>query len=119
MIKKLDAQDKETRENMRGGTKSVHIRHYFKKEEITAPCRLCSELIIPSGASVGTHEHIGEDEIYLIQKGNGIIIDGGIESRIEAGDAVLTGNGSSHSIKNSGTEDLVVTAIIMEYPKKG
>lgn len=100
---------------MRGGAGEVTIRHYFKPEEIRARTRLCSELILPPGASIGLHDHVEEDEIYLIQKGRGIMNDGGKEITVEAGDAILTGQGASHSIKNTGAEDLVVTAIIIKY----
>jgi len=115
MIKKKNAQEIENRENMRGGTGKVTIRHYLKPDEIKARTRLCAELILPSGTSIGPHAHVGEDEIYIIQKGQGLMIDDGKEFSVTAGDAILTGQGASHSIKNTGEEDLVVTAVIIKY----
>ena len=115
MIKKRSQQTKEVRKNMRGGLGEVVIRHYFKKEEIDAPCRLCSELLLAPGTGIGEHEHINEDEIFIIQQGKALIVDGGKEFEVEAGDAILTGKGSSHSIKNIGDTDLLVTAIIIQY----
>ena len=115
MIKKKNAQEVEKRENMRGGTGEVTVRHYLKPDEIKARTRLCAELILSPGASIGAHDHVEEDEIYIIQKGQGLMTDGGKEFPVAAGDAILTGQGASHSIKNTGTEDLVVTAIIIKY----
>ena len=115
MIKKKSAQTIERRENMRGGTGTVTVRHYLKPEEIKARTRLCAELILPPGASIGLHDHVDEDEIYLIQKGQGLMTDHGREFPVAAGDAILTGQGASHSIKNAGVEDLVVTAVIIKY----
>ncbi len=115
MIKNKASQEIEKREAMRGGTGSVTLRHYFKPEEIKARTRLCAELTLPPGASIGTHDHTGEDEIYIIQKGRGLMTDGGKEFTVTAGDAILTGQGASHSIKNTGPEDLVVTAVIIKY----
>lgn len=115
MIKKRNNQESETRENMRGGSGRITVRHYFKPEEIKAPTRLCAELTIPPGAGIGPHDHIDEDELYIIQKGRGMMTDGGSEFPVEAGDAVLTGQGASHSIRNTGHEDLLVTAIIIKY----
>lgn len=130
MLKKKTNQDVETREAMRGGTGKVTIRHYLKPEEIRARTRLCAELILPPGASIGPHDHVNEDEIYIIQKGRGLMTDGGPpgkqdevrpssqggkEFAVAAGDAILTGQGASHSIKNTGTEDLVITAVIIKY----
>ncbi len=115
MLKKKTFQEIETRENMRGGTGEITIRHYFRPEEIQARTRLCSELLLPPGASIGMHDHVEEDEIYIIQKGQGVMTDGGKEFPVATGDAILTGQGASHSIKNTGAEDLVVTAIIIKY----
>ncbi|MCM8774793.1 MAG: cupin domain-containing protein [Candidatus Omnitrophica bacterium] len=115
MIKRKNQQEMEVRKNMRGGPGEVTLRHYFKPEEITARTRLCAELRLPPGAGIGIHDHTGEDEIYIIQRGQGKVTDGGKEVEVEAGDAILTGKGASHSIQNSGHEDLIVTAVIMKY----
>jgi len=115
MLKKKLSREIETRKNMREGPGEVTVRHYFKPEEVKARTRLCAELILPPGAGIGAHDHVDEDEIYIIQKGTGIMTDDGREIRVEAGDAILTGQGASHSIRNTGTEDLVVTAIIIKY----
>ena len=115
MIKKKTAQDVEVRKNMRGGDGEVTVRHYLKPEEITARTRLCAELVLPPGASIGVHDHVEEDEIYIIQKGKGMMTDGGKEVPVETGDVILTGKGASHSIRNIGTENLIVTAVIIKY----
>ena len=115
MIIKNEERSAETKDNMRGGPGTVTLKEYFPKTAFGAKCRLCTELIIPPGAGVGKHDHIGEDEIYIIQKGCGIMDDNGSSVEIKAGDAVLTGKGASHSVTNTGTEDLVITAVIMQY----
>lgn len=115
MIKKHSERETEVRENMRGGAGKVVIKHYFKKEEIKAKCRLCAELVLPPGSGIGLHEHKEEDEVFIVQQGKGIIVDDGKEIEVEKGDAIITGQGLSHSIKNTGTDDLVVTAVIMQY----
>ena len=116
MIKKMSEQATEVRKNMRGGPGEVKIRHHFKKDEIDAPCRLCAQLTLVPGAGLGEHEHVNEDEVYIIQQGKGVVADNGKEVKVEAGDAILTGKGASHSIRNIGDSDLIVTAVIMLYP---
>ena len=115
MIKKANEQTIEKREAMRGGTGTVTIRHYLKPEEMKARTRLCAELILLPGASIGLHDHVGEDEIYIIQKGEGLMTDSGKEFPVATGDAILTGQSASHSIKNTGAGDLVITAVIIPY----
>ncbi len=115
MLKKKDDREVDVRQHMRGGDGAVTVRHYFKPEEIKAPTRLCAELLLPPGSSIGLHDHVDEEEIYIIQKGRGRMTDSGKDFDVTAGDAILTGQGASHSIKNTGTEDLVVTAVIIKY----
>ena len=115
MIRKEQDREIEKRKNMRGGPGEVTIRHYFRKDEMTAACRLCAELVIPPGAGIGTHEHSEEDEVYIVQKGTGVITCDGKDAEVREGDSVLTGKGGTHSVRNTGMEDLVITAVIMRY----
>lgn len=116
MIRKLSDMKTETRENMRGGAGAVTIRHYLEKNDFTASTRLCAHLRLPPGAGIGPHQHLKEDEVFIILRGSGMLDDGASETPVSAGDAILTGNGETHSIRNTGTEDLELIAIIMCYP---
>ena len=115
MVKKSLQQSIETRKNMRGGPGEVEIKHYLDKNEFRAKCRLCAQLKLSPGAGIGMHEHIDEDEVFIIQQGKALIVDNDKEIEVETGDAVLTGKGLSHSIKNTGDVDLLITAVIMQY----
>ncbi len=44
-----------------------------------------------------------------------MVDDGKKPVLVEAGDAVVTGNGASHALLNNGDEDLEAIAIIMTY----
>lgn len=115
MLKKKNGQKTEVRKEMRGGPGEARITHYLDKEDFAAKCRLCAKLVLPPGSGIGPHEHKDEDEVFIIQQGKGEMTDNGVKIQVEAGDAVLTGKGGAHSITNTGNEDLVVTAIIIQY----
>ena len=115
MIRTASQMREEVRENMRGGAGAVTIRHYFEKEEIRAKTRLCAKLILPPGAGIGAHRHDGEDEVYIVTRGSGVLDDGRSQTRVSEGDAVLTGNGESHAIRNDGRENLEIVAVIVCY----
>jgi mannose-6-phosphate isomerase-like protein (cupin superfamily) len=100
---------------MRGGPGAVTIKHYFKKDEMNAPCRLCAQLELAPGAGIGVHEHVNEEEVFIIQQGRGTVIDNGKETEVAAGDVILTGSGASHAITNTGSENLLITAVIIQY----
>ena len=115
MIRKPSEMRSEVRENMRGATGSITIQHYFEKGEFGAKVRLCSHLIIPPGAGIGAHQHDTQDEVFIIQKGTGILDDGETQTRVSPGDAILTGNGASHAVQNDGDKDLEISAMIVCY----
>jgi mannose-6-phosphate isomerase-like protein (cupin superfamily) len=59
------------------------------------------------GSGVGHHVQ-KEDEIYYVLSGTGTMVLDGKTVDIKPGTAVLTRPGSSHSLKQTGSEDLVV-----------
>jgi len=115
MIRKPQDMRDQVRENMRGGEGAITIRHCFEKDEIKANVRLCSMLTLPPGTSIGAHQHENEEEVFIITAGSGVLDDGTAETPVSAGDAILTGNGESHAIRNSGDGNLEIVAMIMCY----
>lgn len=115
MIRRAGEMKTEVREKMRGGSGSVTVHHYFEKPEFAASVRLCARLVLPAGAGIGMHQHAGEDEVYIITRGSGVLDDGKDKKRVSAGDAVLTGRGESHAIHNDGREPMELVAVIACY----
>ena len=69
------------------------------------------------GSGVGLHTQ-KEDEIYYVISGRGTMTLDGKTVDITPGTAVLTRTGSSHSLKQAGSEDLVVLINYEVEPKK-
>jgi mannose-6-phosphate isomerase-like protein (cupin superfamily) len=115
MIARNNELQTEIREQMRGGKGTVKLEHWFKPEDFGAKIRLCARMTITPGGSIGSHTHEAEDEIYLILSGNGLIQEKGEWVPIHAGDAILTGKGGAHGVENTGTEPLVIAAVIIQY----
>jgi mannose-6-phosphate isomerase-like protein (cupin superfamily) len=59
------------------------------------------------GSGIGYHEQ-AEDEIYYVLSGRGIMTLNGKTFDVGPGDAILTRPGSSHGLKQAGTDDLVI-----------
>lgn len=115
MIRNAGEMLTEIKNQMRGGKGNIEITHMFKQDELTGKARLAAKLTINPGCSIGMHDHTGEEEIYYITSGKGIVNDNGVVKEITVGDAVLTGNGNSHSIENNGAEPLELVAVILVY----
>lgn len=115
MITRSSEMPRGTRVAMRGGKGSVQVDHWFKPADFGAKVRMCARLTLAPGSSIGTHTHNGEDEVYIVLSGKGIIEENGKWVPIAAGDAILTGKGHSHGVENNGTEPLVIAAVIAQY----
>ena len=68
------------------------------------------------GSAIGYHEQ-HEDEIYYVISGRGIMTIDGKPIEVGPGTAVLTGPGSSHGLKQVGSEDLVILINYLQRPK--
>jgi len=82
--------------------KAPHLSLVFRKRALKA------------GSGIGYHEQ-KEDEIYYVLSGRGLMTIDGKSFEVAPGTAVLTRPGSSHGLKQVGTEDLV---IMINYEQK-
>lgn len=104
----------EIKEKMRGGEGSVRMLHLVDAAN-EKHARLIAEITLEAGCSIGTHDHVNETEYYLIISGTGMVNDDGKDIAVGPGDAVITGNGASHNIRNTGNTPLVFHAVIVTY----
>jgi mannose-6-phosphate isomerase-like protein (cupin superfamily) len=69
------------------------------------------------GSGIGYHEQ-KDDEIYYVLSGRGIMTVDGKSFEVTPGTAVLTRPGSSHGLKQTGTENLVIMINYEQAPPK-
>lgn len=70
--------------------------------------------VLHPGAAIGYHLQ-KEDEVYYMLSGTGVMQMNGKEFPVAAGDAILTRPGSSHGLKQTGKDDLV---LLITYAKQ-
>ena len=104
----------ESKEKMREGEGFTHFT-YLLDANGEKNARMFAEVTLDSGSSIGYHRHDSETEYYFILSGTGIVNDDGKEVDVKQGDSIITGNGASHSIKNTGSVPLVFHAIIITH----
>ena len=75
--------------------------------------RLFSLVQVKPGEEVEYHMHKGESETFFILSGQGIYNDNGNKVDVAPGMVTFTPSGQGHSIKNTGDEMLVFTALIL------
>ena len=102
MVRKANERETEVRHEMRGGKGDVTMIHSFKDAELGSPARVCAEIDIEPGCSIGRHVHENEEEVFYIIDGTAKADDNGKEVILNVGDSLLTGGGAAHSIENIG-----------------
>ena len=100
----------ETGPHQGGGNTTAHK---FFKAAVDSKLQFTKRILHP-GSAIGYHLQ-KEEEIYYISSGTGEMSMNGTTFMVQAGDAILTLPGSSHGLKQTGKEDLVV---IINYEKK-
>ena len=116
MIKRQESYRDDVRKEMRGGNGEILIRHIWEPEtEMRANTRMFSKITIKPGCSIGEHSHGEEEEIFYVVKGTAEFSDNGKTVVLTQGDSMLTGGGSSHSVKNIGSDDVELIAMIARF----
>ena len=62
------------------------------------------------------HAHSGMDKVYHVLAGRGVFLLEGREEPMEAGMMLVAPEGALHGIRNTGTERLLVLAILAPAP---
>lgn len=101
-------------EHLAGGKGTAEVQHLVSKEELLGAGAMYAKVVLPPGASVGWHTHVGETEPYYILSGKGEFTDNdGTKTVVGPGDVCVIVPGQSHSIDNiSDTENLEFMAMI-------
>ena len=69
------------------------------------------------GQEHAPHAHAGQDKLYVILEGSGMVQVGDQAELLSAGDAAFAPSGVMHSIRNPGPERLVVMAVLAPPPR--
>ncbi|GMO39413.1 MAG: cupin domain-containing protein [Termitinemataceae bacterium] len=112
MIVRRNQMNVDEKVDLRGGTGTLYFTRLAPPETFRH-AKTIAEVRMPPDCSIGFHKHEDETEFYIILSGSGVANDNGKEFPIKAGDVMITGNGSSHGLKNTGKKDLVYQAIVL------
>ena len=97
-----------------GGGQTVGYSFFSKVPNLKLVFR---KRALKPGSGIGLHEQ-KEDEIYYVLSGTGTMTLDGKSVDIKPGDAILTRTGSTHSLKQTGSADLVIMINYEVEPKK-
>ena len=82
-------------------------------EEMFGKGRMFNLMTLIPGNSIGVHQHTGDHEVFYFLSGEGEYNDDGRIVRVGPGDVAVCNSGQTHSLKNTGSEDLTFIALIL------
>ena len=68
------------------------------------------------GQEHALHAHAGMDKVYQVIEGRGVFLLDGKEVPMEAGVVLVAPEGAPHGIRNTGTDRLLVLAVLAPAP---
>jgi len=113
MVKKFDSLERIKRVDPIGGKGELESIHLLTPEEFKGKGRMFAHNYLKPGSSIGLHTHNKDFEIYYILNGEGIFVDNGKETKVSKGDVLITYDGESHALKNTGDVDIEFLACII------
>lgn len=90
-----------------GGGNTIGYSFFSKADSLKLTFR---KRILHPGSAIGYHLQ-KEDEVYYIISGTGEMLMNGKSFMVKQGDAILTRPGSSHGLKQTGNNDLVIMIV--------
>jgi mannose-6-phosphate isomerase-like protein (cupin superfamily) len=93
---------------MNNGTGKMSAKMYMDSDRKIIPTHIHKD------SSIGQHKHETSDDINYVLSGTGKAICDGKEEILTAGTCHICLKGSSHSIINTGDDDLVLLTIVIE-----
>jgi len=100
--------------NTAGEKDAVIFESANTPDELLNKCSLFGRMTLKPGCRVGYHLHEGDIESYYIISGKGVYTCEGVKNEVGSGDMAYCGNGERHDLINTGDDDLVVMALIVQ-----
>jgi len=108
---------KAERKEAGGGKGTLYVEAAFTREKALKDQAIkeVTWLRLMPGDSIGYHQHVTNEDVYVIVSGEGTFKDkDGKDKPVKAGDVTIVRKGESHGIANTGKEPLIMVDVIAE-----
>jgi mannose-6-phosphate isomerase-like protein (cupin superfamily) len=106
MTMRLDKELLRAAESYHGGEGTARYRRALDPTVFQTNWSYMDHLLLPPGASEGSHRHPGIEEVYFVLNGDGQAQVNGETAEIHKGDAVPVLLNEAHALKNNSSKDL-------------
>lgn len=106
MLIDLNTMEEKCIPNFKGGEIAYNVKMFTDDTN-----KIMKGRLVP-GASIGYHTHEEDEEVIFILSGHGTVKNDDGEIPANPGEAHLCSKGRSHSLINTGDEDLIFYAVV-------
>ena len=114
MLYRKDERRYQIIEHMKGGEGEFQLLHIAEAENMGNKATLFARGVLPVGASVGLHRHEGNMEICCFVSGRALVKEDECKYEVSPGDISICRDGESHSVINTGDEELVYMVLVLK-----
>ena len=90
-----------------GGKGEIIFRRVLD-EEFSSGIEFLDYTVMPPKTTIGYHQHVGSEEVYVILSGSGKMLLNGEEKRVWQNDVILASDGDWHGLENETDENLII-----------
>ena len=83
----------------------------WEKANFESNIDFCDRVVVPPGSSVGYHQHGGNEEMYIVLEGEGLMTIEGEEVIVVEGDMILNPAGGRHGLSNNSVNNIDLLVI--------
>lgn len=105
----------EIQKHCHGGKGEIVFRELFKEKDFNSSLEFIHETLVLPNSSIGYHAHKGNEEIYYIIQGKGLMNVDGEKRVVRTGDAIITHSGNSHGLVNTQNKPLKILVFESKY----
>ena len=105
-------------ERMNGGNGTVQYRRTLQPEVFYTNWAYMDHVLLPPGASVGRHRHVGVEELHYVMKGAGQFHLEKESEPVREGEAIPVLFNEVHAFENTGQEPLEIMIIAVSRIKE-
>lgn len=107
----VDGDSAIERRDEHGGRGPIQFQRILNSLEFRSPVDFIDYTHVPSGSSIGRHEHHGNEEIYFVTAGTPLMRVNGEEARLRRGSFAVVRDGEWHELVNDTAWNVEIMVI--------
>ncbi len=93
------------------GLGSILFSRLLTAHDFASPIDFVDFTVIPAGSTVGLHPHEGNEELYLVVRGEPLVAVEGETRRLRQGDVAVVRSGQHHGLVNDSDHEAAIFVV--------